>query len=393
MLTFFDKLNELLNSATPFVMVTVVDTSGSVPQDAGSKMLVTENGLFAGTVGGGKVEARAIKEAVSLLQSCQLTKFDGQSERSGEYKDENASGSSSSSQDEPGTNKGSNHFRNSNGNRGANGSLGSNSNGSLGSNGGQGAHGSLGSNDSQGTNSSLNASSSKQDSGASENEPCKGPARDGRRHNPASTKFFSWSLNTDIGMTCGGSVRMFMEAFNLSSWRIIIFGAGHLSCALIGILKQLDCQVVCYDTRVEWLAKLPESSNIRKIDVDSLPAQVKDLRAGDSVCLMSMGHSTDMPVLLEILKKNLEGSLNYLGVIGSAAKAARLRKDIIEAGLPEAKFHSFVCPMGLPIGTNHPQEIAISISAQLLQVRDKALVACAQAQKEKARAESHIKGA
>src|SRR5271155_348282 len=67
--TFFDKLNELLNSATPFVMVTVVDTTGSVPQDAGSKMLVTESGLYAGTVGGGKVEARAIQEAMSLLKS------------------------------------------------------------------------------------------------------------------------------------------------------------------------------------------------------------------------------------------------------------------------------------------------------------------------------------
>src|SRR5271156_2735829 len=111
--TFFDKLNELLNSATPFVMVTVVDTSGSVPQDAGSKMLVTENGLFAGTVGGGKVEARAIKEAVSLLHSCQLTRFDGQSERTGGHLDESASGSSSSSHDDAGTNKGSHGIRNS----------------------------------------------------------------------------------------------------------------------------------------------------------------------------------------------------------------------------------------------------------------------------------------
>lgn len=382
MLTFFDKLNELLNSATPFVMVTVVDTSGSVPQDAGSKMLVTENGLYAGTVGGGKVEARAIKEAVSLLQSCQLTRFNVESVRTGEYKDESTSASSTSFDDDAVINKSSNGSRNSNGNRSANGS-----------NGSQGAHGSLGSKDGQESNSSQNASGGKQDSAVSENEPCKGSARDGRRHNPASTKFFSWSLNTDIGMTCGGSVRMFMEAFNLSSWRIIIFGAGHLSCALIGILKQLDCQVVCYDTRAEWLAKLPESTNIRKIHVDSLPEQIKDIRAGDSVCLMSMGHSTDMPVLLEILRKNLEGSLNYLGVIGSAAKAARLRKDIIEAGLPEAKFHSFVCPMGLPIGTNHPQEIAISISAQLLQVRDKAVLARAHAQKEKSVAESRIKGA
>jgi xanthine dehydrogenase accessory factor len=291
-------------------MVTVVDTTGSVPQDAGSKMLVIENGLYAGTVGGGKVEARAIKEAQSLLESCQVARASRRSIRaSSEHNDgeqEDLQGCSSGEQREK-TYEGS-------------------------------------------------------DNGSSKN---------GRRHNPPSTRFFNWSLSKDIGMTCGGAVRIFMEAFNLSPWRIIIFGAGHLSCALIGILKQLDCQIVCYDTRAEWIAKLPESKNLRKILVESLPEQVKSIQHGDSVCLMSMGHSTDMPILLEILRKNLEDSLAYLGVIGSAAKAARLRKDIIEAGLPEDKFNSFACPMGLPIGTNHPQEIAISVSAQLLQVRDK----------------------
>lgn len=63
----------------------------------------------------------------------------------------------------------------------------------------------------------------------------------------------------------------------------------------------------------------------------------------------------------------------YIGVIGSKAKSARLKKDIVEAGLPDACKEMFYCPMGLPIGNNHPHEIAISIAAQLLEQRDKFL--------------------
>ena len=66
-MTFFEALNDLADSGQPFVAVTVVDTLGSTPQDRGSKMLVTAEGRQFGTVGGGKVEARAIAEAQQLL--------------------------------------------------------------------------------------------------------------------------------------------------------------------------------------------------------------------------------------------------------------------------------------------------------------------------------------
>jgi xanthine dehydrogenase accessory factor len=66
--TFFEAESELIGTGVPFVAVTVVDTLGSTPQDRGAKMLVTESGRFFGTVGGGKVEARAIEEALTLLR-------------------------------------------------------------------------------------------------------------------------------------------------------------------------------------------------------------------------------------------------------------------------------------------------------------------------------------
>lgn len=253
-MSFFEKLNELIATGTPVVSVTVVDTVGSVPNEHGSKMLVTRDGLFFGTVGGGKVEKRALEEAADML-------------RGGE-----------------------------------------------------------------------------------------------------SPRFFQWQLNKDIGMTCGGMVKMYFEAFNVATWNVVVFGAGHVANALINILVRLDCRIRCYDPREEWLAKLPTSPNLETFVTPEMPSVVASLPDDAFVLLMSSGHSTDKPILLEILRTR---TFPFLGVIGSRAKAKRLDQDITEAGLPNEAKEKFHCPVGLPLGTNHPQEIAISVAAQLLQERDR----------------------
>ncbi|MGZ7042164.1 MAG: XdhC family protein, partial [Thermoanaerobaculia bacterium] len=67
--TFFEALNELMAAETPLVTVTVVDTTGSVPQNRGAKMIVTAQGRQHGTVGGGKVETKAIAEAQEMVRA------------------------------------------------------------------------------------------------------------------------------------------------------------------------------------------------------------------------------------------------------------------------------------------------------------------------------------
>ncbi len=254
---FYHHLYELLEAGTPFVSVTVVDAVGSVPQDQGAKMLVTEEGRYEGTVGGGRIEHKAIEEARRLLKS-----------------------------DEP----------------------------------------------------------------------------------IPPMQFVDWNLKRDVGMTCGGSLKLFFEAFNVEAWQIVIFGAGHVANALSRLLTQLDCRITCYDTRKEWLDRLPESPRMARRLSNDLPGEVADLPNNAFVLLMTMGHTTDGPILIEILRTR---TFPYLGVIGSDAKAMRLKKDLREAGLPPAAETAFRCPIGLPIGSNHPAEIAVSIVAQLLQERDR----------------------
>jgi xanthine dehydrogenase accessory factor len=180
------------------------------------------------------------------------------------------------------------------------------------------------------------------------------------------TRFVSWSLEKDIGMTCGGIVRMYFEAYNVTRWKIVVFGAGHVANALIGILEKLDCRITCIDPREEWLARLPESPKLTKVLSTDMPAEVAKIAEGSYVLLMTMGHTTDKPILVEILRSR---TFPYLGVIGSNAKAKRLRQDVLAAGLPDEATRAFFCPVGLEIGSNHPHEIAISIAAQMLQIR------------------------
>lgn len=253
-MTFFEAQNDLLASGTPFVAVTVVDTLGSTPQDRGAKMLVTTDGRVHGTVGGGKIEVRAIQEAQSLLGDAAAPK----------------------------------------------------------------------------------------------------------------TRFFQWSLEKDIGMTCGGIVRVYFEAFNVTRWNIVVFGAGHCANALVGILEKLDCRITCIDPREEWLARLPDSPKLTKVLAADMPSQVASIPEGSYVVLMTMGHTTDKPILIEILRTR---TFPYLGVIGSNSKAKRLRQDVVHAGLPPEATKAYFCPVGLDFGSSHPQEIAISVAAQMLQIR------------------------
>lgn len=252
--TFFQELNELMAAGVPLVTVTIVDTAGSTPQDRGAKMIVTAEGLRSGTVGGGRVETKAIAEARSML--------------------------------------------------------------------------------------------------AAESQE--------------TTKFVSWGLQKDVGMTCGGVVKLYFELLNVARWNVVIFGAGHVAQALARVLVNLDCRVTCIDPRPEWLEKLPSSPRIETIESAEPASLLPALPAGAFVLLMTMGHTTDRPILAGILKTR---RFPYLGVIGSDSKAAVLRSELTAEGIPPEQ-QQFRCPVGLEIGTNHPYEIAISIVAQMLQVRD-----------------------
>jgi xanthine dehydrogenase accessory factor len=184
------------------------------------------------------------------------------------------------------------------------------------------------------------------------------------------SRFVTWTLKTDVGMTCGGSVKFYLEphAGADGAWPIAIFGAGHIAQALVPVLLPLPCSLTVCDSRAEWLGQLPRARNLRIVRHDTPADLVPDLPAQTFLLCMTKGHTSDFPVLQRALT---ERDFPFVGVIGSDAKAAVLRRELIAGGVSPECAATFHCPIGLDFGTNHPHEIALSIAAQLLTERDR----------------------
>lgn len=176
-----------------------------------------------------------------------------------------------------------------------------------------------------------------------------------------------WNLKKDLGMTCGGEATLFFDVHAFSHWNIAVFGAGHVSQALIPILLTLDCQLSVIDDREEWLEKLPKNIKLNKILASPLSSYVKELSEKTYIISITQGHSHDLPVIDEVFQRM---DPPYIGVIGSPTKALVLKRELRSRGHDEAKIASIFCPIGLKFGGRDPHEIALSIAAQLLSIRD-----------------------
>lgn len=177
-----------------------------------------------------------------------------------------------------------------------------------------------------------------------------------------------WNLKRDVGMTCGGTVTLLFEAYHVHPWRVVVFGAGHVGQAVVRCLLLLECQVACIDSRDEWLGRLPAAPQLETVRLDEPRGYVSKLRPGDHIVCMTMGHATDRPILEAIFRSGLEPA--SVGVIGSRAKREVLRHELEAAGIPAAMLERLRCPIGLPVGSNQPGEIAVSVAAEILQIRD-----------------------
>ena len=177
-----------------------------------------------------------------------------------------------------------------------------------------------------------------------------------------------WNLQRDIHMTCGGEVQLFFEGHMVSPWTICIFGAGHVAQSLIPLLIQLDALVLCIDSRMEWIERLPTARNLRSLCISDPTEAISHVPEGAFVAMMTKGHSSDVPLLIALAESKKSSS--FLGMIGSDVKGLRVRTELKSAGVSEDFIAELRTPIGLPIGTNHPVEIAVSITAQMIQVRD-----------------------
>jgi len=248
--TWLSVLGDLRAAETPCVLITVIESKGSTPRDAGTKMVITKDEQF-GTIGGGNLEFQAIEQARALLNNTQDTP---------EMKD--------------------------------------------------------------------------------------------------------YALGPSLAQCCGGAVTILLEPFFSQKKTLAIFGAGHVGKAMISILQDLPIRIKWIDERA---AEFPEHipNNTEKIITDTPVAELSELPDDSYILVITHNHDLDYDLVKTALKNN---HFTYLGMIGSDTKNVKFRKRLLSEEISEARVQDMTCPIGVDgIKGKHPREIAIAVTAELLQ--------------------------
>ena len=167
-----------------------------------------------------------------------------------------------------------------------------------------------------------------------------------------------------LGMVCGGAAEVLLEPLAPAE-RLVVFGAGHVGLALARLAASVGFEVHVVDDRQDACAAA------RATGVGQVWRCAADWHGdapavdGSYVAVVTRCHRTD----LQALRAVLDRPLRYVGVIGSRRKKAVLWARLRAAGVDEAALERIRCPIGLPLGGDTPEEIAVSIVAELLQER------------------------
>ena len=173
-------------------------------------------------------------------------------------------------------------------------------------------------------------------------------------------------LTNELAMCCGGAMRLFWE-FIPAPLQLHIFGAGHVGRAVAHAARQVGFDIKLYD---DLVANQQEASE-EGLDVhpDMTPTEISAIPTSRSefIFIATRDHSIDQRLLEEALKKERR----WVGVIGSERKAKQQVKRLRAKDYTEEQLKALSCPVGISIPAETPEEIAISICAELIQVKSK----------------------
>ena len=303
---------ELYLKSTPFIFCTITFKHGSAPREVGATMIVTENGYYSGTIGGGEQEYNVINKAVEFIKNkksgnefYEVTKEEaakngfvcgGQNRVHFQYVDVN--------------------------------------------------------------NSKVKDYLELIINYVNENKDV----------------YLVYNLKEDLSISIEveGVLYPFVvnREFNKEDlfkikvkkpMKIVIFGGGHIAKAVYGVFDFLGHNIVVVDDREEFITEKDYPNAIRKV-IDYENLSVDEIDNGDYVCIMTRGHKYDILALEEALKKNPY----YIGVVGNTKKAV-IYKDHFKGGQYENLYDRIVhLPVGLSIKALTPEEIAISIAGEVI---------------------------
>lgn len=151
---------------------------------------------------------------------------------------------------------------------------------------------------------------------------------------------------------------------------IIICGAGHISIALIKLCKLLGLEVTVLDDRPTFVNDGRQAGADYAV-CETFTSALNKMHSDNSTffVIVTRGHRYDIDCLKEILMKENA----YIGMIGSKVRVKRIKETLLNEGFSESKLNNVYTPIGIKIGAETPEEIAISIAAEIVQVKNQLL--------------------
>jgi xanthine dehydrogenase accessory factor len=151
--------------------------------------------------------------------------------------------------------------------------------------------------------------------------------------------------------------------------KVFIIGGGHCSLALSKIMRMMDFYVQVFDTRADLHTMLQNSDAHEKTILGDYRELENIIPEDQYIVVMTFGYRTDDIVLRSLMNKPFK----YLGVLGSQAKINKMFTDYKEEGINQELLNRMHAPIGMPVKSQTPEEIAISIAAEIIQVKNAGL--------------------
>lgn len=169
----------------------------------------------------------------------------------------------------------------------------------------------------------------------------------------------------DSGLLCGGTMEVYVEPI-LPDPTLFIFGAGHVGQCVAEIARSIGFTIAIVDDRIKYanLERFPHAGALHVAPWDDVLAQLQ-VNASSYLLIATRGHQYD----LACLRFAVQSPAKYIGLLGSRRKTKILFDTLEKEGIDPSLFQRVYAPVGLEIGSESPEEIAISIAAELVAIR------------------------
>jgi xanthine dehydrogenase accessory factor len=164
-----------------------------------------------------------------------------------------------------------------------------------------------------------------------------------------------------VGMNCGGKIDVSIEIVDPNP-RLIIAGSGHMSFSIAKLAQILGFEIIVIDPLAKK-EKFPEASQVL---ADFPENNISNLHVSpETYIVIVTRHKNDLPTL----RAALQTKAGYIGLIGSRRRVLQAFQTLLKEGITQQQLNRVNAPVGLDIGAETPEEIAVSIMAEIVQRR------------------------